>query len=166
MQVRVERVAPESTFPLRRRVLRPHLPGPEHTVLPGERDPRAVHLAALDADGQVIGTAVLLPERFELMPDRADAWRLRGMATDERLRGRGIGRQVVRRVLEHLAAQGGGLLWCHARLPAQAFYERAGLMPVGACWEEPRLGPHVAMWREVPPSGQESGPLDVSGRPG
>jgi GNAT superfamily N-acetyltransferase len=164
VQVRVELVPPEKTFALRWRVLRPHH-SPAEAVLPGERDAGAVHLAALDADGEVVGTAVLLPERFELMPQRTDAWRLRGMATDERLRGRGVGRQVVQRVIEHVAARGGGLLWCHARLPAQPFYERAGFAPVGQRWEEPRLGPHIAMWREVSPARAGGRPPDVSGRP-
>jgi predicted GNAT family N-acyltransferase len=112
-----------------------------------------VHLAALDPGGEVVGTAVLLPERFERMPDRADAWRLRGMATEARLRGQGVGSQLVRRVIEQVAARGGGLLWCYARVPAQAFYERAGFTAVGDRWEEPHLGPHVAMWREVSAAG-------------
>jgi GNAT superfamily N-acetyltransferase len=165
VHVRIETVPPELTFPLRWRVLRPDHSA-EEAVLPGERDADAVHLAAFDADGQVVGAAVLLPERFEQMPHRADAWRLRGMATDERLRNRGIGRLIVRRAIEHVAARGGGLLWCHARLPAQAFYERAGFTPVGERWNEPRLGPHITMWREVPPASVGSGPADVSVRPG
>jgi len=153
MDVRVDVVPAEVTAPLRWRVLRPHLASPEEAMLPGERDPGAVHLAALDPHGDVVGTAVLLPERFERMPDRADAWRLRGMATEERLRGQGIGGQVVRRVIEHVAARGGGLLWCHARVPAQAFYECAGFTTVGDRWEVPHLGPHIAMWREVSAAG-------------
>jgi len=151
VQVRVETVAPEVTAPLRQRVLRPHQ-RPDEAVLPGERDPDAVHLAARTADGAVVGTAVLVREPFEPMPDRADAWRLRGMATDERLRGRGIGERVLRQAVDHVAGHGGGLLWCHARTPARRFYERAGFTAVGAEWVEPHIGPHIAMWRAVGPA--------------
>jgi predicted GNAT family N-acyltransferase len=159
VQVRIEQVAPEVTLPLRRRVLRPYLTSDEHSILPGEREPDTVHLAALSGDGELVATAVLMRERFKHRPERDDAWRLRGMATDERLRGQGIGGLLVQRMIEHVAAHGGGLLWCYARVPAQAFYQRAGFVPVGETWEEPRIGPHIAMWREVAQS-------DVSASPG
>ena len=165
MEVRVERVAAETTFPLRWRVLRPHLPRPEQTVLPGERAAGAVHLAALTADGEVVATAVLVRETFACWPERTEAWRLRGMATEERLRSQGIGGRLLRRAIEHVTDAGGGLLWCHARVPAQAFYERAGFTAVGEAWEEPHLGPHVAMWLEVP-GAVPDGRADVSWRPG
>ncbi len=162
VEVRVEAVPRELTLPLRQRVLRPHQRLDEMGV-PGERDPGALHLAALTPDGEVVGTAVLLPERFRRLPDRPDAWRLRGMATDERWRGRGVGGLLLRRVVQHVAAHGGGLLWCHARLPAQAFYGRAGFVPVGEPWEEPQIGPHVAMLREVAPAEPVEAPIDVPG---
>ena len=163
-EIRVEAVPRKLTLALRQRVLRPHQ-RLEELGVPGELDPGAVHLAALLPDGTVVGTAVLLPERFAPMPDRADAWRLRAMATDERWRGRGVGRLVLDRAVEHVAARGGGLLWCHARVPARAFYTRAGFTVVGEPWQEPFIGPHVAMYREVTPAGAIGAP-EVPARPG
>lgn len=147
MDVLVAIVRPELTLPLRQRVLRPHQELRD-AVLPGENAPDAAHLAAF-ADGRLVGAAVLLRERFPLMPEWADAWRLRGMATDDELRGQGIGGQVLQHVIHHVARGGGGLLWCHARLPAQRFYERNGFATIGAPWIDPHTGPHSAMWREV-----------------
>ena len=46
---------------------------------------------------------------------------------------------------------GGGLLWCNARLAAVGFYERAGMVTTGDVWEEPVIGPHIAMFVEVRP---------------
>lgn len=152
MQVRVERVQPAVTLPLRWRVLRPHLDQALMAPWPGELDPDTVHLAALAPDGEVVGTALVLPERFALQPDRADAWRLRGMATAAGLRGRGIGAALLQRAVEHVAGQGGGVLWCHARVPARRFYERAGFTAAGPEWDEPNIGPHVVMRREVEPA--------------
>ena len=77
------------------------------------------------------------------------AWRLRAMATHPEWRGRGVGAAVVRAVTDHVAAQGGSLLWCNARLGARRFYERAGLTTWGEVWEEPVIGPHVVMYKRV-----------------
>jgi predicted GNAT family N-acyltransferase len=56
---------------------------------------------------------------------------------------------VLGYAIGHVAKQGGGVLWCQARVPARRFYERAGFVPAGAEWLEPQIGPHIAMWREV-----------------
>jgi predicted GNAT family N-acyltransferase len=74
------------------------------------------------------------------------------MATAAGLRGRGIGAALLRQAIEHVAGQGGGVLWCQARVPARRFYERAGFSATGPEWDEPHLGPHVVMWREVAPA--------------
>lgn len=158
MDVRIERVQPELTLPLRWRVLRAHLDQSQMAPWPGERDPQTLHLAARTPDGEVIGAVVLIRQPFELMPDVPDAWRLRGMATDERLRGRGIGDRVLRAAIGEVAGRGGGLLWCNARVSARRFYERAGFMAIGAEWDIPHSGPHVAMWRQVPAEAAELEP--------
>jgi GNAT superfamily N-acetyltransferase len=69
------------------------------------------------------------------------------MATAERWRSRGIGARVLAAAVDHVLAGGGRLLWCNARLPAVPFYERAGFVRVGEEWDEPFIGPHVAMQR-------------------
>jgi len=83
-----------------------------------------------------------------------DAWRLRGMATAPEWRGMGVGRAMVGAVFDHVAAGGGALLWCNARLAAVGFYERAGMTTTGDVWEEPVIGPHIAMFVQVRPPGQ------------
>jgi predicted GNAT family N-acyltransferase len=155
MDIKVEAVAPEATYPLRHRVLRPYLAFEEMRPQPGELDPGAVHLAALAPDGEVVGTAVLLREPFAQLAGNGDAWRMRGVAVADGLRGQGIGGRLLDRVLRHVAGQGGGLLWCNARVPARRFYDRAGFRAVGEQWDEPHTGPHVTMWRTVAPDGDE-----------
>jgi GNAT superfamily N-acetyltransferase len=152
VDIRVERVEPEVTLPLRWRVLRAHRDPAEMAPWPGEHDPGTVHFAALTPDGEVVGSAVVLPDGFPLMPRRADAWRLRGMATAAGLRGHGVGAAVLRQVMGYVAERGGGLIWCNARVPARRFYQRAGFTALGAEWDEPQIGPHVTMWREIEPA--------------
>jgi predicted GNAT family N-acyltransferase len=71
------------------------------------------------------------------------------MATAEGQRGRGVGARTLAACVVHVLRHGGGLLWCTARTPARAFYERAGFVVHGEEWIDPVIGPHVAMWREV-----------------
>ena len=139
-----------ATWALRCEVLRPHR-APEEIALPDDDAPSTGSYAAVDPQGTVISTArvALSPVPPVLAGPKASerSWRLRGMATQEELRGRGIGAAVLGRAVAHVAAHGGGLLWCNARLPALPLYHRAGFVEVGEPWDDPEIGParrHVA----------------------
>lgn len=146
---RVERVPAEVTHPLRQQVLRPHQTVNE-LCQPGDDDPLVASFAAHDDRGAVVGTAIVRPEPCPWLPERVGGWRLRGMATAEGLRGQGIGAAVLAAALEHAAAHGATLVWCHARTPAVAFYRRAGFTTHGDVWDDPQIGPHIRMWRPLP----------------
>ena len=146
MTVRVLRVAPEVTFPLRQRVLRPHQTV-EEMALPGDDAPDSGHFAAFETEDSqiVLGTASVRQEPPPWPTGGGPSWRLRGMATAEGRRGEGIGAAVLAAVIQHVAANGGGLLWCNARLPAVEFYRRAGFVTRGDSFVEPIIGPHIVM---------------------
>ncbi len=145
----IRRVPGDLTYPLRQQVLRPHQTLDE-VRFRGDDDPETGSFAALTEDGTVVGTATVRRAACPWRPDRSDGWRLRGMATAPERRGQGVGARLLDAVVAHLVRNGGGLLWCHARTPARAFYERAGFTAYGEAWEEPFIGPHIRMWREVP----------------
>jgi GNAT superfamily N-acetyltransferase len=145
--VQVEQVLPWVTLPLRQKVLRPHQTFAQ-LQQEGDNDPETAFFAAYDSAHRVVGTASV---RREAAPWGEPGWRLRGMATEEELRGQGIGAAVLSRVIEHVARLGGGLLWCNARIPAQRFYERAGFVTRGESWIDPEIGPHIVMRRQVEP---------------
>jgi GNAT superfamily N-acetyltransferase len=151
-QVVVARVPPADTYPLRQRVLRPGRPLAA-ARLGIDDDPRTATFAARADTGEVVGTTMVYPEACPWLPDRPHAWRLRGMATEPGLRSRGVGRRVLQAALDHITEAGGELVWCNARVPAQRFYERAGFSTHGEPWDEPEIGPHVAMWRDLPQPG-------------
>jgi GNAT superfamily N-acetyltransferase len=159
----VERVPPWTTWPLRQEVLRPNR-AVRDCVYPGEDDPRAAHVAALrrgqapEADLLVLAVGVVMPEPPSWDPAADDGWRIRGMATGSEVRGQGLGRFVLDQLIEHVAAEGGGLLWCNARTPALTFYERAGFLPRGEVFDIPEIGPHRVMWRIVEPAGPSPAP--------
>ena len=134
---------------LRRAVLRPAA-GPDD-ALPGDGVDGAVHFAALDGDGAVLSTCFVYPDPWpfpEFQAATGTGWHLRQMATDPDRRGLGAGSAVVERVIIYVQEQGGGTLWCHARVPAIRFYERHGLIPVGEVHPagDPPI-PHRHMYR-------------------
>ena len=147
--ISVEVVAEERTRELRRRVLRPELaPG---DPLPGdELSGAGVHLAAVDAAGAVLCTCFVYPDAPSWLPDRADAWHLRQMATDPEHRGQSLGRAVLTATLDYVHARGGTLLWCNARVSAAGFYARQGFAVHGDQFVDDRGVPHLRMWRELP----------------
>jgi GNAT superfamily N-acetyltransferase len=140
--VEVREVQPADTVELRRQVLR----GGRPVALPGDTDP-AFHLGVYE-NGLLLGTGNVRVDPAPWDPDRP-AWRLRGMATAPEHRGRGVGALVLQGLIRHARAQGGGVLWCNARTPAQGFYERAGLVTRGDPWVDPEIGPHVVMWCDL-----------------
>ena len=144
----VSQVPVEETYPLRAKVLRNGGP-PEAARLAGDDLPGVATYAARDSDGNLIGCVGLFPEPCPDLPEHpGKGWRIRGMATADGWRGKGVGAEVLKAALEHVAEHGGGLVWCNARTPAQRFYARAGFVEIGEPWDDPEIGPHVRMWRE------------------
>ena len=57
-----------------------------------------------------------------------------------------------------MAARGGDLVWCDARVTAAGFYERMGFATVTAPYDKPPIGPHIGMVISVPPSPPDEAP--------
>ena len=147
-RVRVEVVDADRTRELRRLVLRPSWP--VGSPLGGDGEPGAVHLAALDPAGAVVGACVLYPRTYPRRPEAADAWQLRGMATAAGARSQGVGARVIGEAVTEVYSRGGRLLWCEAREPAIAFYARNGFHGDGETYIGAETGiVHQFMWREL-----------------
>ncbi len=131
---------------LRAAILRPGQT-PEELCYPGDDAPETLHAAVFDGERAIAGASVMR-EPFPARPKSND-WRVRGMATRPSARGRGAGRGLLAACLEHALAHHGEVVWCNARVPARAFYEHAGLAPLGEVFEIPGIGPHLLMWRAL-----------------
>jgi predicted GNAT family N-acyltransferase len=147
--VTVDEVPAELTYPLRQLILRPD---GQDVVWAGDDEATTFHLAACTGDGAVVGVVRFSPAPCPWRPDARAPWQLRGMATDQTVRGSGAGRALVDDGLRRVAARGGDLVWCHARVTAAGFYERMGFAVVTEQYEKPPIGPHVGMVIDLPPS--------------
>ena len=137
------------TRELRRSVLRPELP--VGAPLPGDERDDIVHFAATDADGDVLSTCMVFVEACPWDPAPGTPWHLRQMATAPEARGLGLAGRVLAGVVDHIAAHGGGVLWCNARELAVPMYRRGGLIGEGEIFTDAvHTIPHLRMWRLVP----------------
>ena len=135
------------TLPLRAAVLRPD---GRPAGMPGDDDPRTMHLAARSQAGDVVGVVRFSPAPCPWRPENG-SWQLRGMATDPSVRGQGAGRALVVAGLRCVADRGGRLVWCHARAEASGFYRRMGFGVVTGPYEISPIGPHLGMVRTLAP---------------
>jgi ribosomal protein S18 acetylase RimI-like enzyme len=143
--VTVEESDAETTYPLWRDVLR------EGRPVPRLQDPAGTfHLAARSSSGDVVGVVRFSPAPCRWRPGARAPWQLRGMATDAGARGTGAGRALLAEGLARVAALGGDLVWCDARVPAVGFYERMGFSVVTGEFDKPEGGAHRGMLVELP----------------
>ena len=131
------------TRPLRQAVLRPHETLEE---LASHEPPDAFAVGAFDGD-ELVGVGFVGRE------GPPGSWRVRAMATAPSARGRGVGSAVLAALVEHAIANGAARVWCHARTPARALYERAGFVVASDEFELPQIGPHLVMERNISPPG-------------
>ena len=140
MEITLQKIAATETHELRQRILRPHQPI-EEMVYPLDRLTDSYHAGAF-LDGKLKGIVSLYPESQDGTTHKGD-WRLRGMAVDRELQGRGIGKDLVRIALDHARSQFGKNVWCNARTSAMGFYLGLGFESLGEEFDIPGIGPHL-----------------------
>jgi GNAT superfamily N-acetyltransferase len=133
----VRAIAVEQTRPLRHAVLRPHQ---DIAELAAHETDGAFAIGAYEGD-ELIAVGFIAPED--------EGWRVRGMATAPQARGRGAGAAVLEALVAHATAQGAERIWANVRVPARAFYERAGFAAASEEFDVPDIGPHLVMQRRL-----------------
>jgi len=96
-------------------------------------DASSVHVLAVSAEGQTIGTGRLLPDG-----------RIGRMAVLKSWRRRGVGGALLRELIGMACASGFTETRLHAQTHARAFYSRYGYVPVGEEFMEAGI-PHIEM---------------------
>ena len=76
-------------------------------------------------------------------------YQLRGMATIESHRGKGIGNQLLNFAIVYLRGQKANYIWCNARKKALKFYQNMGFEIISDEFELPNIGPHYALYLKI-----------------
>ncbi len=107
----------------------------------GDEEETTMHFGAFE-EKEIIACLTFLQRPWDHEP----AWQLRGMATRPRWRGWGIGRELLIYAEETIRMRSDIIrLWCDARIPAVAFYEKQGWRVMSERFEIKGVGPHVKM---------------------
>ena len=141
--VRVVELEAEATHDLRRRVLRAHLPE-AGVAYPEDGLEAVLHVGVEDGDGRLVAAGTMFPEPTTHRPG-ARAARLRGMAVEPDVQGRGVGARLLAALVERARADGYEVVWANGRDSALGFYRRHGWQVVGDGFESIGLPHHVVL---------------------
>ena len=105
-----------------------------------DEEKNTFHLACF-LNKELISCATFYPQNNKLFPNEK-SYRLRGMATDDKYRKRGIGKKIMIQAFEEIKRKEGTLLWCNARIAAVDFYKKIGLKKNGKELDNTEKRPH------------------------
>ena len=106
-------------LPLRNEVLREGKLTLEKCVFPTDNLPGSFHLGFF-VDEILTSIVSFHPEKYGEY--KGEGFQLRGMATLEQLRGKGLGNQLVNFAIVYLKGKKANYIWCNARKKALNFY--------------------------------------------
>ena len=129
----------QRAFTIRRRVFIEEQQVPEEIELDAD-DALAFHALAL-IDGEAVGTGRMLEHGD-------DEVKIGRMAVLRNLREHGIGRCILRFLMEHARASGRTKAVLHAQISAEGFYLKEGYIPIGGVFDEAGI-PHRKMERAL-----------------
>lgn len=148
MHYEIRQITTAETLPLRQKVLKPFL-RPEECINPGDDLPTTYHFG-LFHNGELVSIATFLMESHPEF-SAGFPYRLRGMATDDRFQGQGLGQKLLRHGVEYLRSKRCDFIWFNARIKAFPFYEKLGFYYHGPLFEMKDIGPHKVMYKPLIP---------------
>ena len=144
--LKIREITAQQTYRLRHIVLRPNQTLAD-CAYPNDDSAGAYHIGGFLNDRLVVIASVTQEreQRFETFSS-SNQYRLRGMASEPEVRGRGFGSDVLSACLERCWSEGGETFWCNARTSAAEFYQKKGFSTLPEEFEIPGIGPHVVMY--------------------
>lgn len=141
--VSVKSITAQETYFLRERVLRKNINLPYE--FDGDSDEFSFHLGVFENNILVCIGSFMKVSIEEL---NGNQYQLRGMATDETVRGKGYGKLLLEVATNELIKRNVNFLWCNAREKAVAFYEKNDFQILGDRFIN-KVGPHYKMFKII-----------------
>ena len=142
LAVEVRPISAEQARLLRQSILRPGQPA-QSCVYPGDDDEGTGHFGAFMGDVLIGISSVFREDQPDRKPALTPGWRIRGMATEEHVRGKGYGAALLSASVEHARERGAAQVWCNGRTSVAGFYQGQGFAAVGEVFDLPGIGPHL-----------------------
>jgi predicted GNAT family N-acyltransferase len=136
----------EGVLAIRNEVLREGSLTPGECRFSGDELEGSFHLGHFDQD-KLICAASFHPKSYDGYQGKA--YQLRGMATLESYRGKGIGNQLVNFAIVYLRGQKANYVWCNARKKAVRFYQNLGFENISDEFVVPGIGPHHVLYLKI-----------------
>lgn len=88
-------------------------------------------------------------ERAIQLASETSSWRIRGLAVDLPLRGRGVGSRLISTCIQHATDKRAACVWCVARCSAEPVYEKMGFQRAGQVFRLEGIGQVCYMIRAL-----------------
>ncbi|MFI5157909.1 MAG: GNAT family N-acetyltransferase [Sphingobacteriales bacterium] len=128
---------------IRKAVLRPGKLTLDECRFPADKSPGAFHLGSY-LHGRLACIASFHPQTYGEFA--GTGFQLRGMATLDEYRGKGLGGHLLNFAMVCLRDQKANYLWCNARKTALQFYVNMGFEIISPVFDVPGIGPHHVLY--------------------
>jgi GNAT superfamily N-acetyltransferase len=136
----------DDVLPIRNEVLREGRLTLEECRFPTDIIKGAFHLGYFENE-KLVCIASFHPQKHGKYS--GTGYQLRGMATLENYRSKGIGNQLVNFAIDYLKGQKINYIWCNARVNALKFYQAIGFEVISDQFTIPFTGPHHVLYLKV-----------------
>ncbi|MBS1527306.1 MAG: GNAT family N-acetyltransferase [Bacteroidetes bacterium] len=136
----------EDTLAIRNAVLREGKLTLDQCRWPGDEKEQSFHLGYFEND-KLICIATFHPQSYKDFPGAG--YQLRGMATIDGCRGKGIGNKLLNFAIVYLRGQKANYIWCNARKNALKFYISIGFEVISDEFEVPNIGLHRVLYLKI-----------------
>jgi predicted GNAT family N-acyltransferase len=142
LAINMKTVTLDDILSLRAKVLRPGRALNE-AIFEGDDKSDTIHVALFEGD-EIVACASLYNKNGAFFDDKRQ-YQLRGMAVEERCRGKGYGRALLKYSEFLMLNRGIDVLWLNARLDAVGFYKKQGYETYGEKFYIPDVCEHIVM---------------------
>ena len=141
--VLVKKIKAEETYFLRKQILRKNIDLPHE--FEGDFNENTFHVGVFDGE-ELLGIGTFMQNNLEELD--GIHYQLRGMATSEKVRGKGYGKLLLEFATNELVKLKIDYLWCNAREVAILFYEKNDFKIMGDRFIN-KAGPHYKMYKSI-----------------